>query len=312
MFLSEAFTSSAALQSLSGGMLIGCLAAMRLYCTRNVMTCATPRLFMTAGTACFSLCFRYVFNNDDIFEAVPESVSWVRTIIAGAMIGLGARMGEGCTSGNGIQGLSAMSVASLTHVVTFMGAGVAAASLFGSSSTLSSVPASPTPITLLAAVSVGGIVTQLLRLKSADPVTKAVTDFSAGFSFASSLILAQMVHRSKVIGFLDVFNDQRGWDPSLMFVMGGALLVSAPTYYFGGLVHKSEKDFQEWTTRRVDGAHVVGGLLFGCGWGLSGWCPGPALVSCGTGCFKALAFTLPMFGIRIAYDMLPVDKNKAS
>lgn len=110
-----------------------------------------------------------------------------------------------------------------------------------------------------------------------------------GATFAAGLALAGMTQPDKVTAFLDFFGD---WDPSLAFVMGGAILFFAPLYF--------------WTMRRervafgqrvnlpgqgaVDGRLVTGSVLFGIGWGLGGYCPGPALTALGTGTREALLF----------------------
>jgi len=111
---------------------------------------------------------------------------------------------------------------------------------------------------------------------------RALVAMLTGGVFALGLALAGMTRPSKVIAFLDVAGD---WDPSLAFVMGGAILFFAPLY--------------AWTKRRervafgqtfsapgqgaVDARLLWGACLFGVGWGLSGYCPGPALTALGTG-----------------------------
>lgn len=311
MFISEAFTWPGAMQSLTGGVLIGSLACMRLYCTKGLMTCATPKLWITTGTALFSLVFSHAYSGPGIFEPIPDTLGWGAAVGAGVLVGLGAKLGKGCTSGNGIQGLASMSLASLTHVLAFMGAGVAAATMLGSRATLSSDFASPAPVSILAAISVFGIAVQLLRKFSDSAPVVAITDLLAGSSFAAALILAQMTQRSKVIGFLDAFNTERGWDPSLMFVMGGALALAAPAYAMFGLLTTASVGVKEWAARPVDMMHVIGGLMFGAGWGISGLCPGPALVMCGTSSAKAIAFTTSMFGSRFVYENM-ASKQKSN
>lgn len=77
---------------------------------------------------------------------------------------------------------------------------------------------------------------------------------------------------SRVIGFLD-FTNERGWDPTLMFVMGGALLVAFPMYQALGLAvptRKKSAAIYKWASRPVDARTVLGGVLFGTGWGCAG------------------------------------------
>lgn len=113
--------------------------------------------------------------------------------------------------------------------------------------------------------------------------------FVAGLLFALGLGVGGMTQPSKVVGFLDVAGD---WDPSLAFVMGGALLV----YFFVGRVALArprplfDDTFHVPTRRDVDGRLVLGSVLFGAGWGLAGYCPGPALVSLASGRATVVVF----------------------
>ena len=113
------------------------------------------------------------------------------------------------------------------------------------------------------------------------------TDFSAmrhltallsGWLFALGLGISGMTRPEKVIGFLDVFGN---WDPSLLWVMGGA--VSLTLLLFAPILRRPrpvlESRFHVPVSRTIDRRLVFGAILFGVGWGLSGYCPGPALVS---------------------------------
>ena len=116
-------------------------------------------------------------------------------------------------------------------------------------------------------------------------VRAAAIAFFAGLIFAAGLTLGGMMDPRKVQGFLDVgalFGWGRGtWDPSLAFVMGGALLLSLLA--FGAV--KSQRTpwaatrFELPTRRDIDAKLVIGAILFGVGWGVAGYCPGPALAS---------------------------------
>src|SRR5690606_32437370 len=113
--------------------------------------------------------------------------------------------------------------------------------------------------------------------------------FVSGIIFALGLGIGGMAHPSKVLGFLDVAGS---WDPSLMFVMGGALLVDA--LFFRVILRRPTPRFDTtfhlpWQ-KQVDARLVVGAVVFGVGWGLSGYCPGPALLSVVTLSPDALAF----------------------
>lgn len=103
----------------------------------------------------------------------------------------------------------------------------------------------------------------------------------SGLLFGAGLILSEMVNPVRVQGFLDWFG---AWDPTLAFVMAGALTVATPAMYF--LKKRTRPLFSdkfEWPTRKdVDARLVLGSALFGTGWGISGFCPGPALVGAGS------------------------------
>merc|ERR1711964_548857 len=89
-----------------------------------------------------------------------------------------------------------------------------------------------------------------------------------------------MVKTSKVVGFLDFTNTEQGWDPTLMFVMGSALLVATPGYQLLGLAtNKVDREVAQWSKRPINAVTVFSGALFGAGWGLSGLCPGPVMTN---------------------------------
>lgn len=115
----------------------------------------------------------------------------------------------------------------------------------------------------------------------------------SGVLFAIGLGVAGMTDPGKVLAFLDVLGD---WDPSLLFVMGGAILVYAPVYRV--LKGKDAPRFGDrfhWPTAKdVDVQLVVGSALFGVGWGLAGLCPGPAMVSLTLGTVPLLAYGAAM------------------
>jgi len=121
----------------------------------------------------------------------------------------------------------------------------------------------------------------------------AVTAFLAGLIFGVGLIVSGMTDPGKVIGFLDVAGN---WDPSLAFVMAGAILVGLFAFavarrraktFFGAALELPQR-------RDIDGRLVAGSVVFGIGWGLAGYCPGPALVSFGSGQPKAAIFVAAM------------------
>ena len=135
-----------------------------------------------------------------------------------------------------------------------------------------------------------------------------LSEFLIGLLFGLGLIVAGMTDPSKVIGFLDLAG---AWDPSLAFVMGGAILVGLgafavakkrTTSFLGGAM-------QLPTNSHIDKRLVVGSLLFGAGWGLAGFCPGPALVSLGTGNTKAFAFVLAMLAGMALFELVQTRQH---
>ncbi|WP_410012187.1 DUF6691 family protein [Sodalis sp. C49] len=115
----------------------------------------------------------------------------------------------------------------------------------------------------------------------------------AGLLFGVGLLVSGMADPGKVIGFLDI---TRVWDPSLAFVMGGA--ISVGFLAFRSVKKRSRPVFAETLSlpdnRRIDKPLIGGAALFGIGWGLAGICPGPALVLLGTGSLKGAIFAAAM------------------
>ncbi len=115
----------------------------------------------------------------------------------------------------------------------------------------------------------------------------------AGLVFGLGLILSGMTDPAKVLGFLDILG---AWDPSLALVMGGAIAVAAPAFAWARRRPQSLTGSpMQWPTRTtVDRRLVLGSAAFGAGWGLAGFCPGPALVSAASGHREAWIFMAAM------------------
>ena len=118
-----------------------------------------------------------------------------------------------------------------------------------------------------------------------------------GLVFGAGLAVSGMTSPARVIGFLDVTGR---WDPSLAFVMGGALLVAAPLFALarkreaGGATATTDEAAGDQVTGRIDARLIGGSALFGIGWGLAGICPGPAVVNLAIDPLHAALFALPM------------------
>ncbi|WP_353431520.1 YeeE/YedE family protein [Polynucleobacter sp. MWH-UH23A] len=135
------------------------------------------------------------------------------------------------------------------------------------------------------------------------------SQYAIGVLFGFGLIISGMSNPKKVLGFLDLAG---AWDPSLIFVMLGAILVGLAGFYvvkkrseafFGGALHIP-------TRRDISKALVIGSFIFGVGWGIAGICPGPALVAMGAGYLKALAFVVAMLvGMRVCERFFTAHKQ---
>ena len=115
-----------------------------------------------------------------------------------------------------------------------------------------------------------------------------------GTIFGIGLVISQMINPAKVLGFLNVFSE---WDPSLAFVMIGALIVSSPLFH---LFKNKEKpifstSFSISENKEIDKRLIFGSILFGAGWGVAGLCPGPAISSIALLNISSVTFVFSMF-----------------
>jgi uncharacterized membrane protein YedE/YeeE len=131
----------------------------------------------------------------------------------------------------------------------------------------------------------------------------------AGLLFGLGLILSGMSDPAKVLGFLDLAGN---WDPSLAFVMGGAVVVGSLVFPFATKRPKSilGDAVRLPTATQIDLRLVLGGLTFGVGWGLAGYCPGPALASLALGGIKPLLFFIAMLAGMALFEVLERQKAK--
>lgn len=137
---------------------------------------------------------------------------------------------------------------------------------------------------------------------------QGAVSFLSGVLFALGLVIGGMTQPAKVQGFLDVTG---AWDPTLVFVMGGALIVYGVLYR---LIMKRpapllEAKFHVPSRRDLDGRLIGGAALFGVGWGLAGYCPGPGLASLGGGVMP-LTFVVAMLAGMLAQQALDDLKQK--
>ncbi|MFL9670891.1 DUF6691 family protein [Variovorax sp. AB1(2024)] len=131
----------------------------------------------------------------------------------------------------------------------------------------------------------------------------ALASLLAGLVFGLGLIVSGMANPAKVLGFLDLAG---AWDPSLAFVMAGAIAVAMAGFLAARRRTLSILGAQMRvpSARRIDRRLVLGSLLFGVGWGVAGFCPGPGLVALGMGEPKALVFVAAMLAGMGIFELL--------
>lgn len=126
-----------------------------------------------------------------------------------------------------------------------------------------------------------------------------------GILFGAGMIVSDMVNPARVLAFLDVTG---AWDPSLAFVMGGALIPSGLAYLIHRRMHAPmlAEEFAIPSSRQIDRPLIGGAILFGLGWGLVGLCPGPALAALTTGAWQAVVFVAAMLAGMALFHFFPV------
>ena len=139
-------------------------------------------------------------------------------------------------------------------------------------------------------------------------MTTIFTSLFAGLVFGLGLIVSGMANPAKVLGFLDLAGP---WDPSLAFVMAGAIAVAAVAFASAKkrTVSVLGAGIKLSTSRDIDRRLVIGSVLFGIGWGVAGFCPGPGLVALGMGENKALVFVVAMLAGMGIFELLERRKQ---
>ncbi|HLT13918.1 MAG TPA: YeeE/YedE family protein [Marinobacter sp.] len=131
----------------------------------------------------------------------------------------------------------------------------------------------------------------------------------AGLVFGLGLIVSGMANPEKVLGFLDIAGL---WDPSLAFVMGGAIIVGLVAFT---VARKRTLSFLGFNMKlpgndRIEKRLVIGSMMFGIGWGIAGFCPGPGLVALGAGEIKGLVFVASMVTGMMLFEL--IERKRAS
>jgi len=135
------------------------------------------------------------------------------------------------------------------------------------------------------------------------PFSNLLVIITSGILFGLGLSVSEMVNPARVLGFLNILGP---WDPTLIFVMAGALTVAVPGFQYARLMHKPflAVSFSMPGKKDLDKKLILGAVIFGLGWGLAGICPGPSLVALNSLDMKVVWFVLSMLVGIVAHDKL--------
>lgn len=276
-------------------------------------------------TVALAVTFLKDVGHDQRLESsrVVPVASTLAHVLGGFFVGLGTRLGNGCTTGHGICGLSRFSKRSMVSVLTFMATSMATAAALASPQTpwaqstsflrTDALPqVSPTLATLVRAAGLGLLV--LSQTPTANDgsirhhhLRKSLGAAASGAIFAVGLTFSGMTKKSKVHDFLDVCSFCRGqgtFDPTLISVLCSAIFTSWLGYrYVGRRRRNTAGECQplcgsSWsipTGTEIDAPLVLGAGLFGIGWGLTGLCPGPAMYAAAVGVVDVVWAWFPAF-----------------
>ncbi|TFK76308.1 hypothetical protein BDN72DRAFT_830863 [Pluteus cervinus] len=217
-------------------------------------------------------------------------------LLSGFLVGLGSKLGDGCTSGHMLAGISRLSPRSIAATVFFFVGGSATAHIFHPN--LPPTPPSNWELTndskqlLLSQFLPLGLTALFYSFKVShsehkhdtivSPVLRLLTGLTTSFEFALALSLSNLTNPTRVISFL-LLPIHKAFDPSLFWLACGAMPLAYVLYqYFRG--DERPKFGGDWcvpTNKTIDTRLLSGALLFGLGWGVSGICPGPGLVNLG-------------------------------
>lgn len=138
------------------------------------------------------------------------------------------------------------------------------------------------------------------------PFSNLIIIIASGILFGLGLSVSEMVNPARVLGFLNILGP---WDPTLIFVMGGALTVAVPGFQYARLMHKPVlgMSFSMPGKKDLDKKLILGAVLFGIGWGLAGICPGPSLVA-----LNAFDGRIVLFVVALLAGLLFQDKVLSS
>jgi hypothetical protein len=221
----------------------------------------------------------------DPISALETRLPMHTALVAGLLVGVGTFLGSGCTSGHGVCGLPRLAPRSFIAVFTFMATGVIAATALYSAAPATPLQADESGVNLsYSACMVFAVGLLLFKVTALYQFTTSpwvaldmLVGCGMGLVFGFGLLLSGMARQSKVLGFLTLSDH---WDPSLAFVMFGAVCFNLITFQYTLSLGKSltGRPLPAFPSM-IDWKVVVGPAVFGLGWGLSGLCPGPAIMN---------------------------------
>ena len=222
---------------------------------------------------------------------VNTTTNSIVMLLSGILVGFGTRFGNGCTSGHGVCGLARRSSRSFTAVIVFLSMGIISATLSAiflpklytknmeSSMGIDSVFGKYVSYALIMVMICFMIQQNVHKMQ----LFETVSSMGVGLLFGSGLILSGMIYPSKVRDFLNVAPNgfMEHWDPSLMFVLCCALIMSVSLYPLVLWCLRKpilDPEFHLPTNTVIDERLIIGSSIFGIGWGLGGVCPGPGII----------------------------------
>ena len=316
---------STAMNSIIGGAIMALASTLHLYLNGKI-TGISGALFRTITFTDFSYNFSFIIGmlftssfikcffdpmlppetlDSAIFMETPSKfvgdLSIIGFILAGFLVGFGAKMANGCTSGHGVCGLPRLSKRSFVAIGFFMVFGILMATIryyipfLRPSSYAFNVWENSFIYFVTLILSLAGFLANLFNVYRAgiqDKVRDILVSFCVGCLFCFGLIESGMIQRHVVVEFLTL---GKVWNYQLAFVLGTAVGINLFTFNF--ILKKTtrpkfKENYDLPTKTEVDNKLCVGAALFGLGWGLAGICPGPAVIACYLYCPQTLAFCI--------------------
>lgn len=234
------------------------------------------------------------------------------TLIAGLLTGLGTKWGSGCTSGHMLCGLARFSLRSLVATCTFSLTAILTSALFGTAPSCGAQPCHtlvhPATSEIFGLLTVGALafgISYVMRYRKGEVESKSqtVTSFYSGVVFALGLLISGLASPAKTLGFLALLPPK--FDPSLLMVVLFGILPNAIEILKKGYKldpHASVASFNLPTRTEIPLKFVAGAAIFGVGWGLSGTCPGPGVISAFLNGWSGLLW---LSGFLTAYHLAP-------